>query len=133
LNKDMTAEELAASKAESDMFSMTRFEKFGIKTAVTGQEKVDGTDAYIVEATASNGQKTLHYFDKATGLLLKDVKNMQTPQGAITQTKSYKNYKEVDGVKYPHVIETVVGPQVIKAEVQSVEVNKGISDDAFKI
>ncbi|WP_116544098.1 insulinase family protein [Pontibacter virosus] len=133
LNKDMTAEELASSKAESDMFSMTRFEKFGIKTAVTGQEKVDGADAYVVEATATSGQKTLHYFDKATGLLLKDVKSMQTPQGAITQTKSYKNYKEVDGVKYPHVIETVVGPQVIKAEVQSVEVNKGISDDAFKI
>jgi zinc protease len=133
VNKDMSAEELVTSKAESDMFMMTRFEKFGIKTAVTGQEKVDGADAFIMEATAANGQKTLHYFDKATGLLLKDVKNMQTAQGAITQTKTYKNYKEVDGVKYPHIIETVVGPQVIKAEVQSVEVNKGISDDAFKI
>ncbi|WP_101444595.1 insulinase family protein [Pontibacter ramchanderi] len=133
LNKEMTAEELAASKAESDMFMMTRLDKLGIKTAVTGQEKVDGAEAYVVESTAANGQKTLHYFDKATGLLLKDVKSMQTPQGALTQTKSYKNYKEVNGVKYPHVIETVVGPQVIKAEVQSVEVNKGISDDTFKI
>lgn len=133
MNKEMTADELVTQKVESDMFSMTRYDKFGIKTAVTGQEKVDGTEAYVVEATASNGQKTLHYFDKATGLLLQDVKSLQTPQGAITQTKSYKNYKEVSGIKYPHVIETTVGPQVIKAEVQSVEVNKGISDDTFKI
>lgn len=133
VNKEMTADELATQKLETDMFSMARYDKLGVKTAVTGQEKVDGTEAYVVEATAANGQKTLHYFDKNTGLLLKDVKSLQTPQGPISQSKSYKNYKEVNGVKYPHLIETTVGPQVIKAEVQSVEVNKGISDDTFKI
>jgi zinc protease len=132
-SKDMTADELAVQKQENDMFSMTRYGMYGIKTNVIGQDKVDGVDTYIVEAVASNGQKTLHYFDKNTGLLLKDVKSLQAPQGVVTQTKTYKNYKEINGVKYPYLVETAVGPQVIKAEVQSVEVNKGLSDDIFKM
>lgn len=133
VNKDMTAEELATQKLESDMFAHLRYDKLGVTTKVTGIEDVDGKAAYVVEATTGNGQKTLHYFDKATGLLLKDVKSLQSPQGVLTQTKNYSNYKEVNGIKVPHTVETTVGPQVIKAEVQSVEVNKGISDDTFKI
>ncbi|MEJ8758394.1 insulinase family protein [Pontibacter sp. H259] len=133
VNKDMSAEELATQKLESDMFAHLRYDKLGIKTKVTGLEDVDGKEAYVVEATQANGQKTLHYFDKNTGLLLKDVKSMQSPQGVLTQTKNYSNYKEVNGIKLPHTVETSVGPQVIKADVKSVEVNKGISDDTFKI
>lgn len=133
INREMTAEELTAQKLEADMFSVAHYDQLGVKTAVTGQGKVDGVDAYIIEATTANGQKISHYFDKQTGLLLQDVNSMQTPQGTITQTKSYKNYKEVAGVKFPHIIETTSGPQVIKAEVQRIEVNKGLSDDTFEL
>jgi zinc protease len=133
VNKEMSAEELATQKLEADMFAQSRYDKLGVTTKVTGMEDVDGKQAYVVEATQANGQKTLHYFDKNTGLLLKDVKSLQSPQGVLTQTKNYSNYKEVSGIKVPHTVETSVGPQVIKAEVKSVEVNKGISDDTFKI
>ncbi|MBB6609747.1 insulinase family protein [Pontibacter sp. Tf4] len=133
INKNMTAEELATQKLEADIFSHARYDKLGVKTKVTGIEDVDGKAAYVVEATTANGQKTLHYFDKNTGLLLKDVKSLESPQGVLTQTKNYSNYKEVNGIKVPYTVETTVGPQVIKAEVQTVEVNKGISDDTFKI
>ncbi|MDX5421243.1 MAG: insulinase family protein, partial [Hymenobacteraceae bacterium] len=105
----------------------------GIKTKLTGMEKVDGKDAYIVEVELPNGQKTLQYYDKNSGLRLKEVNNLQSPQGVITQTKNYSNYKEVNGVKFPYMTETSVGPQVIKAEVQNIEVNKNLSDDTFKL
>ncbi len=133
VNKEMTAEEVSTQKLENDMFSHLRYDKFGVKTKVTGMENVDGKAAYIVETEQANGQKTLHYFDKASGLLLKDVKSLQSPQGVMTQTKTYSNYKEVNGIKIPHTVETTVGPQVIKAEVQNVEINKGLNDDTFKI
>jgi predicted Zn-dependent peptidase len=133
VNKEFTKEELTAQKLEANLFPVLLYEKLGIKTKLTGMEKVDGKDAYMVEVELPNGQKVTHYFDKATGLRLKEVNNLQSPQGVITQTKTYSNYKEVNGVKFPYIVETVVGPQSIKAEVQHIEVNKNLSDDTFKM
>ncbi|MFD2514126.1 M16 family metallopeptidase [Pontibacter locisalis] len=133
VNKEMTAEELKTQKLEANLFSALQYDKLGIKTELKGMEKVDGKDAYAVEVTSPNGQKSTHYFAKDSGLRLKEVNNLQGPQGVVTQTKNYSNYKEVNGVKFPYVVETTVGPQVIKAEVQKVEVNKGLSDDTFKL
>ncbi|WP_162051402.1 M16 family metallopeptidase [Pontibacter pamirensis] len=133
VNKEFTKEELTTQKLEVSQFPVLQYSKLGIKTKLTGMEKVEGKDAYAVEVTLPNNQKATHYFDKNTGLRLKEVNNLQTPQGVLTQTKSYSDYKEVNGVKFPYVIETVVGPQAIKAEVQNIEVNKNLSDDTFKM
>ncbi|MBC5993950.1 insulinase family protein [Pontibacter cellulosilyticus] len=133
MNKELTPEELKTQKLESNMFPSLQYDKLGIKTKLTGMEKVDGKDAYAVEITLPNGQKSLHYFAKDSGLRLKEVNNLQGPQGVITQTKTYSDYKEVNGVKFPYVVETTIGPQVIKAEVKNIEVNKGLSDDTFKL
>ncbi|MCJ8163906.1 insulinase family protein [Pontibacter sp. E15-1] len=133
MNKELTAEELQTQKLEANLFPTLQYGKLGIKTKLTGMEKVDGKDAYAVEVTLPSGQKATHYFAKDTGLRLKEVNNLETPQGVITQTKSYSDYKEVSGVKFPYVVETVVGPQTIKAEVQNIEVNKNLPDDTFKM
>ncbi|MBF9252972.1 insulinase family protein [Pontibacter sp. 172403-2] len=133
INKEITKEELAAQKLEANTFSVLQYDKLGIKSKLTGLDKVDGKDAYVIEVTMPNGQKTMQYFAKDSGLLLKEVNSLESPQGVITQTKNYSNYKEVNGVKFPYLVEISMGPQQIKTEVQTVEVNKGISDDVFKL
>ncbi len=133
VNQEIPKEQLATQKLEASLFPALQYAKLGIKTNLTGMEKVDGKDAYAVEVILPNGQKATHYFDKETGLRLKEINNLQGPQGVITQTKVYSNYKEVNGVKFPYVVETTVGPQVIKAEVKTIEVNKGLKDELFKL
>ncbi|WP_347157523.1 insulinase family protein [Pontibacter chitinilyticus] len=133
LNKELTKEELEAQKLEANTFSVLQYDKLGIKSKLTGMDNVDGKEAYVVEVEMPNGQKTSQYYAKDSGLLLKEVNNLQSPQGVITQTKSYSNYKEVNGVKFPYLVEISMGPQQIKTEVQTVVVNKGIPDDAFKL
>ncbi len=133
VNKQLTADELKTQKLEANLFPALQYDKLGIKTKLAGVEDVNGTEAYAVEVTQPNGQKATHYFAKDSGLRLKEVNNLETPQGVITQTKTYSNYKEVNGVKFPYVVETVVGPQTVKAEVQNIEVNKNLSDDIFKM
>ncbi|WP_242926161.1 insulinase family protein [Pontibacter vulgaris] len=133
VNQEIPKDQLATQKLEASLFPVLQYEKLGIKTNLTGMEKVDGKDAYTVEVTLPNGQKATHYFDKESGLRLKEINNLQGPQGVITQTKNYSNYKEVNGVKFPYIVETTVGAQVIKAEVQTIEVNKGLKDELFKL
>ncbi|WP_114777532.1 insulinase family protein [Botryobacter ruber] len=133
ISKDMTPKELSAQRLEADLFGILLYDKLGVKTELKGVEKIDGKDAYAVEIEQENGQKATQYYDKASGLLVKTINSLESPQGIITQTKNFKDYKEVSGVKFPHVVETTIGPQVIKAEVKSVEVNKGIPEEVFKL
>lgn len=56
-------------------------------------EKVDGKDAYVIEATPKKpgGGKLINYFAKDSGLLVKMV--TLTPEGKPMQTLSYSNVK----------------------------------------
>ena len=58
---------------------------------------------------------------------------MATPQGDFTQTVDYSDYKEVNGVKFPQVLEQSMGPQKIKMEATSVEVNSELSKNIFDV
>ncbi|TXK51982.1 insulinase family protein [Pontibacter qinzhouensis] len=133
VNQEIPADQLNTQLLEAAIFGVLLYDKLGIKTELKGLESIDSKEAYAIEAKQPNGQRTTNYFDKESGLLVKTINSIQSPQGVITQTRSYKNYKEVNGIKFPHAVETSFGPQTIKTEVQSVEVNKGISDDVFKL
>ncbi len=133
VNQELTNEALLPQKLEADMFPTFQYEKLGLKPTLTGIEKVEGQDAYVVEIAVSGDQKIVQYFDKASGLRLKSVTTMPTPQGMMTQTKTFKNYKEVSGVKFPYTTEATIGPQAITFEVQNIEVNKGLKDEVFKL
>jgi predicted Zn-dependent peptidase len=132
--QDMSADDVEETKAQADIYADLHPEKYGIKRTVKGVESVEGSDAYVVEAVNAKGKKTTEYYDKSSGLLVKKVETQETPQGATTQTSGYANYKEVpggNGYKIPYTVTESMGPQNITAEVQSVEVNKGIPDSEF--
>ncbi len=133
INKVIAPNELAAQKLDANMFPVLQYDKLGITSKLTGVENLDGKEVYVIEAKMPSGQKTIQYFDKSSGLLLREVNSLESPQGVMTQTKNYGNYKEVNGVKFPYMVEISMGPQQIKTEVQTIEVNKGISDEVFKL
>ncbi|WP_242921719.1 insulinase family protein [Pontibacter liquoris] len=133
INKEITKDDLAAQKLDANMFAVLQYGKLGITSKLTGMDNVEGKEVYVVEVAMPNGQKTLQYFAKDSGLLLREVNSLESPQGVITQTKNFGNYKEVNGVKFPYLVEISMGPQQIKTEVQTIEVNKGLSDDTFKL
>jgi hypothetical protein len=52
----------------------------------------------------------------------------------MTLTTEFSDYKEVEGVKFPHTIHIPLGgQQKMKAEVTSIEINTGLKDDFFKV
>lgn len=132
---DMSAEELAGTKAEADLLGLLHAEKYGLKQDLKGVEGVNGADAYIIEQTDPRGKKTLLYFDVKTGFMVKKVANEETPQGPMTATTEYSDYKEVPGsggYKIHYSIKQEVGPQIVKSTVNAVEINKNIPDSEFQ-
>jgi len=104
-----------------------------VKVVLKGVENVDGKEAFIVEYNFPAGEKSTHYFDKETGLKIQTVEVAKTPQGEVAVPTKLQNYKEVNGIKFPHTISVSQGPMNFKFEASSVEVNPSIDDSIFKI
>jgi zinc protease len=132
-NVEVTGKELEQVKIEATMELLLDLEGNGVKLVFEGTEKINGKDAHKIKMTLPSGIRWFTYFDSESGLKVKEQKEMQTQMGLIEQVVTYDNYTEVEGIKYPFKITQSFGPQSVEMTVSSVKVNKGLSDDIFKI
>jgi zinc protease len=126
---DLEGEELAKMKEEAQIFEEVDYIKNGYKLMLKGTEKVEGVDAYAVKVTSPSGNESTHYFDMNTFLKIKSV---GAGEGGVTQTSYLSDYKEVNGLKYPHTIKQSFGPQNMDMKTEKIEINKGLADDMFE-
>ncbi len=126
-------EEQLESLKEQAIDAVLDYSKYGIKPELTAIETVNGKDAYKVTLNSSSGKKTIQYYDIESGLLIRTVSNVTTPQGTFTQTMDFSDYREVKGVKYPFKYVQSFGPQSIELSVSSIEINKGLPDSLFEL
>ncbi|MEO6845420.1 MAG: M1 family metallopeptidase [Ginsengibacter sp.] len=89
--------------------------------------KVDDKDAYVLAISIDSGNPTKEYFDAETGLKLKK----EVTSGAASQSTTYSDYKEIDGIKFPYsqIVSTSVE---IPFKVTDVKINSGLKDEDFK-
>lgn len=132
-NREITGEELEELSLESQMFLETKYTSLGYKLNLISVEEVNGADAYRVEVISPKGNKSYDYFDMKTGFKVMSVKSKNVPQagGEITVNSYYGDYKEVKGVKFPHLLSQSMGKQELKWKVVSVEVNTKLKDEIF--
>jgi hypothetical protein len=86
----------------------------GIKQAITkplvGSSSIDDKDVVVVQGTANGGRSAVKlYFDKQSGLLMRQVRYADTIIGRVPTQVDYSDYRDVAGagVKLPfHVITT---------------------------
>ncbi|MEZ4911116.1 MAG: insulinase family protein [Saprospiraceae bacterium] len=135
-NKQMVTEEkeLKNLKNQSFVFSQLNYLNDNFKLSLMGLEKVQSRDAYKVKIENSDGDVTFEYYDVKTGRLLRSVNIIGKDTDSKSISTDYSNYKEVNGVYFPHSITTVgVAPEPLIFNVESLELNKVISDDTFKV
>lgn len=105
----------------------------GAKTTLTGIESVEGEEAYVIELTLPSGSKSTLYYDRKTGLKIQELESIESPQGNVTSTTRYLDYKEVNGIKIPHTLSQIQGAMSFKFDLQKVEINPVIEDALFKL
>jgi zinc protease len=132
---NLSDDEVATLKEEADIDRDLHPEKYGVKRSIKGIEAINGADAYKVEAVNSRNKTTTEYYDVKTGLLLRKVTAVETPQGTVNQVVDYADYKEAAGGNGYKVAFTVsesgAGPTIV-AKVQSAVVNGTIADSEFE-
>jgi hypothetical protein len=131
--KPLDEKQIKESLIESQIIPEMKYQQLGVTLALTGLEKVGDEETYVVEVTQPSGKKSYSYFSRESGLKLKESATLDTPQGSFTQGVEYGDYQDVDGVKFPYRAIISMGPQKMEAEVVSIELNTGVSDDVFNL
>jgi predicted Zn-dependent peptidase len=122
--KEMTAEEITKAKAESGILKDLAYASGELLRI----EPLDGKNAIVLKYKDSEV-----YYDMTSGLKVKEVKTAKTPDGKEVKTPTiYADYKEVNGVKFPHSIGIKSGPMNLDFVVKEIKVNEGVSDADFE-
>lgn len=125
--KQASPEELTKFKMEAQMCAEVNFEALGYSAKIVGSEIIEGEKAYKLEIVDANGSVKYDFFGEQTGLKLKSI----IQQNGMDVVMLYKDYRDVDGMKFPFLTITSVGPQEMPLVITELLVNKGIGDALF--
>jgi predicted Zn-dependent peptidase len=132
--KVLEGDDLKEMELQATLFNEMKYTQLGYKMELKGIEEVNNKEAYVLELTTPTGKKETEYYDVKTALKIKTLKTEEGGmQGPITATTEYSDYREVNGIKFPFEINQNIGPQSFKVKVTSIEINKKLNDDVFKI
>jgi outer membrane lipoprotein-sorting protein len=130
-----TAEELKATAVQADLDGpLVDFAAKGTKVELQGVEKVGDSEAYKLNLTLKNGQTQHVWVDTKTFLEVKIEGTPRRLDGKYHSVATYlRDYKAVNGLMVPYVLETAVEgvSQVERIQIESVAVNPKLEDSLF--
>ncbi|MDY0780359.1 insulinase family protein [Tenacibaculum sp. IB213877] len=121
--KELIGEELEEAKNNSAPFADIAYKNGKLDRL----EPIDGKNAYVIKS----GKKEIFY-DAESGLKVKEVVTRKGPQGEMKVPIEFSDYKEVNGIKFPHKMTRSMGPMKMVFEVDEIKVNEGVSEADFK-
>jgi len=101
------------------------------KVELAGKEKVGERETYKVILTPAKSRPTTRYIDAETFLPVRMLQTRTTPQGEVQVQTDLSDYRERDGVKTPHLMKQIAGPQDMTIKLAEVENNVPIEDARF--
>lgn len=99
----------------------------------TGLEDIEGKPAYKVVLTPKEGLPETAYFDKESGLIVRQVMTVSSAMGEFQDTITSSDYKDVDGIKIPHTSVQQFLSRTIKFTYDSIEHDQDIPTSTFDV
>ena len=99
--RTLSGAEAEDSKRQADFYHQVSMRKYYSKWNVSGTQKIGDHDAYAVEATSTAGDLDKMYFDAQTGLLVRAITTVHSPQGDQVIQADLSDYRDADGIKLP--------------------------------
>lgn len=130
-NRDKQGEELAQTKLTNNFYREVNLAQLYPKIEQKGTEKVGENDAYVLVGTPDNLPPETFYFDVKTGLLVRQDATAISPEGKTPIKTFFEDYREVDGVKLPFRMRTVMPQFEIVMIITEVKNNVTVDEGKF--
>jgi len=130
----LEGEQAAGFESQAMIFPELYYDDMGVELTLEGIETVNEKDAYKVIVTQPDGSKTTQFYDLETNYKVKEVTTQEAQGQTVTQTSTFSDYKEVDGIMFPHQMQSSGAmPFPVDFKTEEIKVNAGLTEDAFKV
>lgn len=129
--REKSGTEFADAKNEAEFHRALKLKQLFPTMTVKGKEKVGEREAYLIEAKPAEGSMEKWYFDTQTGLLIRQDAERESPQGKVPTETYLEDYREVDGIKIPHITRVSNPMFVISIKTEEVKHNVPVEDAKF--
>jgi len=123
--EDLEGDDLEKMKLQAALNIELDYAKYGVKLNLLGIEDINNSEAYKVEFINPDGSKSIDYYDVKTSLKIRSIDD--------NGVSNYSDYITIKKVKYPGKVSQEMQGQAINFELKTVEVNKKLKDELFKI
>lgn len=130
----MSDDDVKRTEEQLDSFDLlTKYKEKGHTIEYVGKEDLEGTPAYKLKLTKKNGDVSYLYLDAESYLLVKITGKTKMQGQEMESETTLGDYKAVDGVLYPHSIESQAKGMPAKMVVtfSKIEVNPTLDDSRF--
>ncbi len=124
----MTDKEVNDQKAEKGLFPELFMDASNIELEIL--TVIEGVDVYKIKVTKGD-DVSYRFYNAANGLLMRTEKTVEAQGQSMTSIEDVSDYKEVNGVMFPHTTKVTAGPQVIILSTTSVKINEGVTEADF--
>jgi zinc protease len=130
-SKDLSVEEIAAKNKSIGLFPEMNYLKSGMNVELIGIESLEKGEAYVLKVNDGKSE-TYDYFD--TKSLMKVRSNSLKTEGSETveTVTIYDDFKEVNGILFPHIVSINLGPATFSGIVKSIIINGGGDLNQYK-
>ncbi|MEN9441818.1 MAG: hypothetical protein RLZ33_1895 [Bacteroidota bacterium] len=128
---ELTAEEIAAKKKSVGLFPEMNYSATGMTYELIGIENVDGVDMYVLKLNDGETE-TFDYFNTKTFMKMKSISIQKNGEETVETTATYGDFKEVNGLLFPHSMTLSVGEASFTGKTTSITVNGKADLSTFK-
>ena len=131
-DRELNDEILSDLRREAEFYKEIKLKQLYPTMRVLAKTKVGEEEAYVVEATPSDGTAAQKlYFDARTGLLLRKYSESKLTLGQFPTQTDYEDYRDVDGVKLPFMIRWSIPGRTWGRKITEVKQNVTLIDAQF--
>jgi outer membrane lipoprotein-sorting protein len=114
---------------------LVNWQEKGHMVELVGREMLPGGEAFKLKVTLADGVVCYEYVDVVSHQVVRSDKPEMIRGNLVQLEISYSDFQEVEGLVFPHLIETHVKdrPEFIRIVVEKVELNPDLDDARFRM
>ena len=124
-------EKAAAIRAANGENKFLNWKQFYKSIENKGVESIDGKDCYKIVFTPTEGKPEIEYYDKSSGLIVKQAAAVTTPMGEVPVTTVVDDYRKEGDILMPHKLRQTAAGQTFEITIDSVQFNPEFPKDRF--
>ncbi|MCP4443978.1 MAG: hypothetical protein GY811_01350 [Myxococcales bacterium] len=118
---------------DADLLKELKWREYYKSANTTGVEDVEGKPAFTVEMVDNVDLSETRFYDKESGLLVRQTGIVKTQMGEMKNDMHFRDYMDFDGMLMPSVVEIEVMGMTQVMTTTSIEINVETTDESFAL